>query len=38
MTLSLEQANRIIDVALQTSREAGYKPMAWWCWMTVGRW
>lgn len=28
MTLSLEQANRIIDVALQTSREAGYKPMA----------
>ena len=28
MTLSLEQANRIIDVALKTSREAGYKPMA----------
>lgn len=28
MTLSLEQANRIIDVALQTSRDAGYKPMA----------
>lgn len=28
MTLSLEQANRIIDVALKTSSEAGYKPMA----------
>lgn len=28
MKLSLEQANRIIDVALKKSLDAGYKPMA----------